>query len=72
MVSTSWEENTERRLGIVEQKVDKILDPQSGVYPKMEEVANKLRAWAIVILTTLVLNLIGVIVALALITRRNG
>lgn len=49
-----WEEATERRLGIVEQKVDKLLDPETGIYPKLTQIEAHLAKWALGILTTLV------------------
>lgn len=53
-----WEENTERRLGILESKVDKILDPQAGVYPLMRTIESRLKSWAISILTMIVVGII--------------
>lgn len=64
-MQTTWEENTERRLGIVEQKVDKILDPETGIYPKLDIMGGKLRGWAIGILTALCLNLALALVLVA-------
>lgn len=71
-MATSWEENTERRLGIVEMKIDKLLDPESGIYPKIDVLSGRLRGWAIGILTALVLNLIGVIVSLLVMAQVAG
>jgi hypothetical protein len=52
----AWEENTERRLGIVEHKVDKLLDPETGIYPKMDAVQARLQQWAIALLTAIVVG----------------
>lgn len=57
MAQTSWEENTERRVGILEQKVDKILDPENGIYPKLGGIEDKLTRYAVAILIGLVGNL---------------
>jgi hypothetical protein len=38
----TWEENTERRVGIVEAKMDKILDPEIGIYPKLGSIEDRL------------------------------
>lgn len=48
-----WEENTERRLGIVEQKVDKVLDPETGVYPKLTNLDVRIKNYVITILLTI-------------------
>jgi len=61
----AWDRNTERRLKDLERKVDKMLDPETGIYPKLDDLAGSLRGWAIGLLTALVLNLVGVIVLLA-------
>ncbi len=61
-----WEENTERRLGIVEQKIDKLLDPEHGIYPKVNQVQVSLMRWGIVILTTLLINAGLMIAAIAI------
>ena len=61
-----WEEATERRLGIVEQKVDKILDPELGIYPKLTQIEGRLTRWAIGILTSCVAVLVLEFVQLAL------
>lgn len=53
-----WEENTERRVGILENKVDKLLDPEHGIYPKISRAETRLTRWAIAILTTAVGTLI--------------
>lgn len=65
-MATSWEENTERRVGIIEMKMDKLLDPETGIYPKLDDVMVRLRTWAIGILTALLLNLVGLLVGLLL------
>lgn len=54
----SWEENTERRLGIVENKVDKLLDPEIGIYPKLADLGDRLQRWAIALLTTLLIAVV--------------
>lgn len=46
-----WEEQTERRLGLVEHKVDKLLDPETGIYPKLTAIEGRLKSWAIAILS---------------------
>lgn len=61
-MKTTWEENTERRVGILEQKVDKILDPETGIYPSLTKLNGQLMRWAIGILTALVMNLALVLV----------
>lgn len=53
-----WESNTERRLGIVEAKVDKILDPEAGIYPLMRNVESRLKTYAISILTMIIVGII--------------
>lgn len=70
-MAVTWEENTERRLGIVEQKVDKLLDPETGIYPKLEDVGNRLRTWAIAILTALLLTLVGLALNLLILILRS-
>lgn len=47
-----WEEQTERRLGIVENKVDKIMDPETGIYPKLSGIESRLKTYVITILVT--------------------
>lgn len=61
----SWEENTERRVGIMEQKVDKLLDPETGIYPKLTGVQVSLTRWGIAVLTVLLINAMLMIIALA-------
>lgn len=56
-MGSTWEENTERRMGIVEMKVDKLMDPEVGIYPKIEGLGRRLLVWAVGILTALVTNL---------------
>jgi hypothetical protein len=68
-----WEANTERRLGILEHKMDKLLDPEAGIYPLLNVAAataanvaqraeTRLTRWAIAILTSVVGTLITIIV----------
>ena len=57
-----WEEQTERRLGIVEHKVDKLLDPETGIYPKLNSIEGRLSRWAIAILSSV---MVGIIVQVA-------
>lgn len=61
-----WEEATERRLGVVEQKIDKILDPEAGIYPRLSQLEGRLVRWAIAILTTLLGVLVAVIVEITI------
>lgn len=49
--------------------MDKLLDPESGIYPKIDVLASRLRGWAIGILTALVLNLVGVVAAILVMTQ---
>lgn len=49
-----WEEGVERRIGIAEQKIDKLMDPETGIYPKLSQIEGRLVRWAVGILTTLV------------------
>lgn len=65
LMPIEWEEATERRLGIVEQKVDKLLDPEVGIYPKLERVENRLSRKVIAVLTSVVGVLILEIIQLA-------
>lgn len=53
----AWEENTERRLNIAEQKLDKLLDPETGIYAKLTRIEGQLARWAIAILSTLLVNI---------------
>jgi hypothetical protein len=62
---TGWEENTERRLGIVEQKVDKLLDPEIGIYPKLGGIEDKLTRYFVGLLVVLVGDLVLLAVNLA-------
>lgn len=55
---SSWEENTERRLGILEQKMDKLLDPEHGIYPKLSHIDRRIAYSTVGILLGLVANLV--------------
>lgn len=57
-VSTTWEENTERRVGILEQKMDKVLDPRDGIYPTVTRIETRMMRWAVAILSGIVANLV--------------
>ena len=61
-VTYTWIENTERRIGILEQKIDKLLDPELGIYAKLASLNARLSGWAIAILTTIIASLIVQIV----------
>lgn len=61
-----WEANTERRLGIVEQKIDKMLDPIDGIWPSILSAEHRLQRWAVGIMVALMFNLLGVIGVLLL------
>jgi hypothetical protein len=54
----SWEENTERRIGIAEQKLDKLLDPERGIYARLARIEGNLMRWAIAILASIIVSLV--------------
>lgn len=58
-----WEESTERRIGILEHKIDKLLDPETGIYSHMTRISSQLSRWAIAILTGLLVNLAFLVLA---------
>lgn len=53
-----WDENTERRVGILESKMDKLLDPETGIYSKLSGIESRLQRWAIAILGAILVSLI--------------
>lgn len=57
-VYPEWYENTERRIGILEKKVDDMLNPKDGIYPAMSRVESKLKSWAIAILSSIIISII--------------
>lgn len=59
-----WEEQAERRIGTLEGKMDKLLDPEKGIYPKMDKIKGDLARWAIAILTGLIGNMTMLIIIL--------
>lgn len=62
--SRIWFDEVERRLKRVEESNRRLMDPENGVFPRIEAVRNTLRSWAIMILTALVINLTMAVVLL--------
>jgi hypothetical protein len=62
--------DVERRLTLVERDVDRLLDPETGIYAKLDSMSDRLRGWAIAILTGLIGALLLEVVQLA--TRGHG
>jgi hypothetical protein len=69
---TEWEDNTERRLGIAEHKIDKLLDPVEGIYALLASIERRLAAWAIAILTAIIVSLIAMLIVFAATGKRTG
>lgn len=66
----TWEENTERRVGIVEAKMDKLLDPENGIYPKLGSIEDRLAQQFNTLLLALLTATITVVLTLVL--TRHG
>ena len=60
-IEISGSPNLATRVGQVERDVDHILDPELGVYPRITRATDALRTWALVLLTALLLNLLGLL-----------
>jgi hypothetical protein len=54
--------NMRERVARLEGKVNHIIDPEVGVYPTVRQTTERLRSWALVILTALILNLLGLLI----------
>lgn len=57
-VIPDWEDNTERRIGILEKKMDDILNPQAGIYPLVRSIESRLKGYAISILTAVIVGIV--------------
>jgi len=55
-VMRDWESNVERRLGIIEQHQDRMLDPETGIYAKLAAMESRLVKWALAIVLTGLVN----------------
>ena len=64
MSTNHWERSTDKRLDNLERKVDKMLDPETGIYARLDDLGANLRGWLIGALSALILNLVGVIALL--------
>ena len=64
-----WEEQAERRIGVLEAKMDKVLDPERGIYPLMRNIESRLKGYAISILVAI---LVGIIVQVVLYRVNHG
>lgn len=56
---------SDRRLQVVERKVERLLDPETGIYAKLDDVEQRLRGWAIAILTSVIVAILLLVVSLA-------
>jgi hypothetical protein len=55
----------ERRLTLVERNVDRLLDPETGIYAKLDSMVGRLRGWAIALMTGIIAALLLEVVQLA-------
>lgn len=61
-----WRRWVELTLQDVREDVDYLMHPETGIHASLRRVEGKLKGWAIAILTLLIMNLLGVIIALTL------
>lgn len=58
---TDWERHLERRVERLELKMEKLLDPETGVYPKIEGLYLRLTRWGIALLAAMLVNVVVVV-----------
>ena len=57
--------NMRERVAKLEGRMNHLTDPEEGIYPEMRQTTERLRTWALVLLTFLTVNLLLIIVHLA-------
>lgn len=69
--TNGWFNAVERRINSIEEDLNYLMHPETGVHARITMIHASLRTWAITILTALLLNLVGVIVAVTVISRKS-
>lgn len=70
-IETDGSPNMRERVARVETTVLHLMDPETGIYPSIQRTSaeitrseQRLRSWALVLLTALLLNLVALIIHL--------